>query len=159
MNDYTIRPSSMCDVDMMSTIEKACFTVPWSRDSIERAIKSNTSYCVSVLYGGIVVGFGFSRTVVDECEILNLVVSPKHRRQGIGSLILNEMLKYSVSRGAKTSYLEVRASNEAASELYLKTGYTVVGRRKNYYRYPTEDAVLMAKDLTVGGADNDNTRN
>lgn len=158
MGDYTIRPSAMRDVDMMSAIERVCFTVPWSRDSIERAIKSKTSYCVSVLYDNVVVGYGFSRTVVDEGEILNLVVSPKHRRHGLGRLILDEMLKVAVSRGAKTAYLEVRESNKAAASLYEAEGFTVVGRRKNYYKFPTEDAVLMAKDL-VGGEKNDNSRN
>ena len=158
MSGYTKRPSELRDVDMMSAIERVCFTVPWSRESIEQTVKSDAAYCVSVLCGDDVVGYGFSVTVADESEILNLAVSPEHRRRGIGRLILDEMLKGAASSGAKTAYLEVRESNKAASALYESEGFTVVGRRKNYYKLPTEDAVIMAKVL-VGGADNDNSRN
>ena len=156
MGGYLIRPAVPADVDMMSAIERVCFTVPWSRDSIEHSIRSKNSYCVSVILDGVVVAYGISHTASDEGEILNLVVSPKHRRRGLGRAILSDMLKVCAARGAKNVYLEVRESNTGASALYEKAGFAVTGRRKNYYKYPTEDAVLMAKSLS-GGDDNDNS--
>lgn len=94
-----------------------------------------------------VVGAVFMSVIASECELQNIVVSQKNKRQGIGERLLKEALRFSAERGAEVLYLEVRDSNNAARALYEKLGFHTVGRRKEYYKTPTEDAVLMKKDL------------
>ena len=156
MSEFLLRPSRTCDVDEMSDIEQASFSVPWSRESIRQAVTSDGVYSVCALENGKVAGYGMSLTAADEGEILNVAVSPEYRRRGLGEKILSDMLRMCAERGARTVYLEVRESNAPAASLYVKTGFTVAGRRKNYYKYPTEDAVIMVK-LLPGGDDNDNS--
>lgn len=94
-----------------------------------------------------VVGAVFMSVIASECELQNIVVSQKNKRQGIGERLLKRGLLISAERGAEVLYLEVRDSNNAARALYEKLGFHTVGRRKEYYKTPTEDAVLMKKDL------------
>lgn len=156
MTDYKLLRSRERDINMISAIEKVSFIDPWSRDSIERIIGSKNGCCISAVAGDVVVGYGFSRTVADECEVLDLAVSPKYKRQGIGKAVLAKMLECAKDAGAATVYLEVREGNSAAKALYEGAGFSVIGRRKNYYRYPTEDALIMSLKLTEGGDNNDN---
>ena len=94
-----------------------------------------------------VVGAVFMSVIASECELQNIVVSQKNKRRGIGERLLKRGLFISAERGAEVLYLEVRDSNNAARALYEKLGFHTVGRRKEYYKTPTEDAVLMKKDL------------
>ena len=79
----------------------------------------------------------------DEAEILNLGVSPTWRRSGIGRALINEMITRLRERGISSVFLEVRESNEGAQRLYQSLGFKEVGRRRRYYRRPTEDAVIL----------------
>jgi len=154
-----IRPSIDADIDAMCRIESECFSDPWSRESIIGAVDADASLCYTALSDGNVIGYAFIYVVADESEVLNIAVSPSHRRRGVGSALMKMILSEAERIGAATSYLEVRESNTAAKELYEELGFTALGKRKNYYRYPTEDAVLMAKVLRVEGVDDDNFSN
>jgi len=90
-----------------------------------------------------VAGFIVARLYADELHVNNVAVRPEFRGQGIGSELLQTTLDEARKRGAKMAQLEVRAGNAEAQKLYQRCGFTVVGRRKNYYRGPTEDALLM----------------
>ncbi len=83
-----------------------------------------------------VIGFIATRTTAGEAEILNIVVDPAWRRQGVASVLLQTIK-------AKEIFLEVRESNKAARQLYKKLGFTEYGHRREYYEDPREDAVLM----------------
>ena len=85
--------------------------------------------------------------VLDEGGITNVAVFPVHRRQGIADALLNELLRRAKGLGLATVTLEVRETNAPAIALYQKTGFVPVGRRKNYYTSPTEDAILMTVTL------------
>ena len=91
-----------------------------------------------------VAGFIASRYSVDELHVNNVAVRPKFRRQGIGAALIKAVLQAAASRKARRALLEVRASNLAAQALYARCGFCVIGRRKNYYREPPEDALIMA---------------
>ena len=88
-------------------------------------------------------GFIVARVIADELHVNNVAVRPQFRGQGLGSALLQTTVDQARQRDAKNAQLEVRAGNEEAQRLYLKCGFVVVGRRKNYYREPTEDALLM----------------
>jgi ribosomal-protein-alanine N-acetyltransferase len=86
---------------------------------------------------GVITGW----VVIDEWQIFNLVVSPDYQRQGIAEQLLRNGARAANLRGATRAVLEVRESNEAARRLYLKLGFVVLGRRRDYYRDPLEDAL------------------
>ena len=88
-------------------------------------------------------GFIVARTIADELHVNNVAVRQEFRGRGIGSVLLQTSLDQGRKRKVKVAQLEVRASNEAAQQLYRRCGFEVVGRRRSYYRAPVEDALLM----------------
>ena len=97
--------------------------------------------------GERIVGFIVYRTIHPDTEILNIAVEPGCIRQQIGTQLLHQVKRLVVEVGGKNLYLEVRPSNAAAREFYFKEGFSEVGRRKDYYANPTEDALLMQLQL------------
>lgn len=95
----------------------------------------------------LAVGFVLESTVLDELEVLDMGVSPGHRRRGLAGQLLHQVFSTAQVQGVRTVHLEVRASNEAARRLYAAAGMSEAGHRRRYYRNPEEDAVLMHLDL------------
>jgi ribosomal-protein-alanine N-acetyltransferase len=94
-----------------------------------------------------IIGFIAARMSADELHINNMAVREGWRQDGIGSLLLGAALEEGRRRGARYSFLEVRASNDPAQALYNKFGFKENGRRPNYYANPTEDALVMTATL------------
>jgi ribosomal-protein-alanine N-acetyltransferase len=94
-----------------------------------------------------IAGFIVARLFAEELHVNNVAVRPEFRGQGLGCALLQTTLAQARQRQAKLAQLEVRAANNAAQKLYQRCGFAVVGRRKNYYREPTEDALLMNLEL------------
>ncbi len=94
-----------------------------------------------------IAGFIVARLIADELHVNNVAVRPEFRGGGLGSLLLRKTLELGRQHAATIAQLEVRAGNNAAQRLYQRAGFAVVGRRKNYYRNPTEDALLMSLAL------------
>jgi [ribosomal protein S18]-alanine N-acetyltransferase len=94
-----------------------------------------------------VCGFVVARCAGGELEILNIAVAATRRRKGIGTALLGEAFLGAKAESATTAFLEVRASNSGAAEFYARHGFQITGRRRNYYRSPTEDALLLSRLL------------
>jgi len=94
-----------------------------------------------------VVAYIASRINVDELHINNIGVREESRRRGLGRTLLGAALDAGASRGARLAVLEVRAGNAAAQALYRGFGFEVVGERRNYYKSPVENALVMTKRL------------
>lgn len=92
-----------------------------------------------------VIGFVASRINVDELHINNVAAHPSFRRIKIGSALMETVIKESTIYGARRCILEVRATNLSAQALYNRLGFRTIGRRKDYYSLPTEDALVMQK--------------
>ena len=88
-------------------------------------------------------GLVIARCASDDWEIENLVVTRTHQRLGIGTMLIRDLQVRAHVGGATSVLLEVRESNLAARRLYEKLGFSEQGRRRNYYREPTEDALLL----------------
>jgi ribosomal-protein-alanine N-acetyltransferase len=114
----------------------------WSLDSIRRLGGEGLDAWVAETGVGV-AGFLVGRMAADEFEILNLAISPAHRRKGIASKLLEKALEMSRGRGSRQAFLEVRASNAAAIGLYRRHGFTECGRRKSYYSDPSEDCLIL----------------
>jgi ribosomal-protein-alanine N-acetyltransferase len=145
----TLRPATAADVARIAEIERASFADPWSAGSF-RSVLAHAYAALTVADGPggeSVIGYSVIWFVADEAELANLAVAPACRRSGVGGALLDGAIAEARSRGALTVYLEVRDSNEAARGLYRSRGFEEVGRRRQYYRRPVEDAVLMRLSL------------
>jgi [ribosomal protein S18]-alanine N-acetyltransferase len=93
------------------------------------------------------LGFAAYHWVLDEAELRNIAVDPAHQRQGLGRALLEEATRRLLAAGVKRIYLEVRASNQPALGLYFSLGFRTLSVRKEYYRSPVEDAIVLESDL------------
>ena len=125
-------------------MEAACFADPWPADLIGRLLDR---FSVALEDDGSVAGYLALSSVLDEGSIDNVAVRPDCRRRGIGDALLQDAAERAREKGLAFLTLEVRASNGPAVGLYEKHGFSAVGRRKNYYEHPREDAILMTKVL------------
>ena len=135
------RPEHLDDILLM---EQQCFSVPWTHEQLMAQLSDFMHiFLAAEDEKGRAVGYAGLMYVLDEGYISNVAVSPDRRREGIADMLLTEL--YERAKAKKLSFLtlEVRESNIPAQSLYKKHGYTEVGRRKDYYSRPKEDAVLM----------------
>lgn len=95
-----------------------------------------------------VLGYLFGTLVADEAEIRKIAVAASQRRQGVAARLLHEAWQLLARQQVSSCYLELRASNRPALSLYQKNGFQVIGRRKNYYTLPVEDAMVLVKSFT-----------
>ena len=116
----------------------------WTAESLLSSVQSGTGWVAEL--EDRVVGFLIGRGVADEFEILNLAVAQSNRRRGIAKELLKAMAAWLKAAGTKHVYLEVRASNDAAMALYVRSGFKPCGRRERYYQYPVEDAIVLSWD-------------
>lgn len=140
------RPTSE-DLGVIAAIEAASFADPWSEAEFASVLETpHTIFLVAETgkKSGI-VGYVIAMAVLDQAEILNVAVAPENRGAGLGGGLLDAALLEVERRGAESVFLEVRVSNVAARALYASRGFVEVSRRKNYYRTPVEDALVMQR--------------
>ena len=132
------------ELEQIEKIEKACFSLPWTVEQLRSQLKdSQHEFIAAKDDEGRVLGYVGMMYVLDEGYISNVAVAPEARRQGISDELIGELMRRSGFLGLAFVTLEVRCGNAAAIALYKKHGFVPVGRRKNYYDFPREDAILM----------------
>lgn len=115
----------------------------WDYEILKEELNSRTSkYIVAKKSNNIIVGFAGIKIILDEAEIMNIVTKKEERHQGIGKLLLNEIIKISKENNIYLINLEVNAKNTIAINLYKKYNFKEVGLRKKYYN-GQDDAILM----------------
>lgn len=134
-------------IEKIEALEKLCFSVPWTRQQLISQLPDNMHVFLAAVSGEEVLGYVGMMFVLDEGYISNVAVSPSSRRQGIADALIDELLSRAKMLELSFVTLEVRDSNQSARALYEKHGFTEVGLRKNYYNFPTEDAILMTSFL------------
>jgi ribosomal-protein-alanine N-acetyltransferase len=127
----------------IAQLEKLCFHDPWSEKSIASELENPLSLWLVAVEEEKVIGYVGSQTVLGWTDMMNLAVHPDHRRAGIGRALVAELVRLLKEQGNECLTLEVRDSNEGARALYTEMGFREVGRRKNYYRNPKEDALIL----------------
>ena len=133
-------------VPQVAVLEKLCFADPWSEMSIASELQNLWSYWLVAVSGDTVVGYIGAQSSFDEADVMNVAVHPDFRRQGIAEKLISTLVEELKNRGIHALMLEVRASNAPAIALYEKLGFQQVGLRKNYYRNPKEDALILRKE-------------
>lgn len=144
---YKLVPMDKSHLDAVAALERICFSKPWPKSMLEDELYNpNVSLVVAEGEDGTVLGYGEIGVVLDEGCLEKIAVDPNYRRQGVAEAILSAFLRFGQAHLAFLT-LEVRASNAPAIALYEKLGFQQVGRRKDYYREPKEDALLLTRDF------------
>lgn len=142
--DVVIRTMTVEDLDGVMSVEFDSFLTPWSRQAFEEELRTNrlAHYLVAVENENI-VGYAGTWLVINEAHVTNVAVTGKKRRQGIGRLLMENLMDLARDNGMESMTLEVRVSNEAARHLYQQLGFVEAGIRKNYYSETKEDALIL----------------
>ena len=145
----TIMQMNESHVAQVAALEKICFSDPWSERSIASELENKLAFWLVATEGETVAGYIGSQTVMDETDMMNVAVHPDFRRQGIAEALVSGLVEHLKAMGSHCLTLEVRASNAPAIALYEKLGFAEIGRRKNYYRNPREDALILRKEWEI----------
>jgi len=131
------------DAAAVEQVEKACFSMPWSRESFwQEAANEQTCYLLA-LWEDRVIGYAGAWLAAGEAQVTNVAIHPDYRGRGFATGLMERLIREVKARGATAMTLEVRPSNTAALALYAKFGLKSVGRRKGYYQDNGEDAIIM----------------
>lgn len=145
INKITVRAATAQDVPALARLERQLFSDAWSESMLSDCLEqTHYSLTVGVRGNGDVVGYLISTHIAGEAELLRIGVDQGQRRQGIGRLLMECFTELCARRETPDAFLEVRRSNAGAISLYERFGFETVGKRKNYYHHPEEDALLMA---------------
>jgi len=138
-------------IDEVLEIEKLSFTDPWSREMFRSELEvGGGTYARMAERDGRLLGYSLAVLVADEAHLGNLAVHPEARGVGVGQALLDDLFQVAEKRRATRLTLEVRESNERARKFYYRNGFIDVAIRKNYYRNPVEDAIVMLRSLRGG---------
>ncbi len=140
-----VRRMTASDVLSVCEIERECFTRPWTGQNFLDSLNNGCSVFFVSLDGDKITGFIGADNIVGEVYISNVAVREQYRRQGIASALIGAMNAYCIDNNAEFITLEVRVSNTPAVDLYEKSGFENLGRRRNFYSAPNEDAFIMTK--------------
>lgn len=132
----------------VAELERLCFPAePWSENALEALCREHGIGFVALGEDETVLAYVGMTYAADEGSITNVATHPRARRQGLGRAVVQALMNESLALGLNDVYLEVRLSNAPAIALYESLGFATIATRKNFYRHPTEDALLMKAAL------------
>ncbi|HUJ28280.1 MAG TPA: ribosomal protein S18-alanine N-acetyltransferase [Myxococcales bacterium] len=136
------------DLDEVIAIENVIYTHPWTRGNFADSLHAGYA-CRTWRLGGELIGYFVLMAAAGEAHLLNLSVAAREQRSGHGSALLREAAQIARRLGAKSLFLEVRPSNDAAQALYRRFGFRKVGVRRGYYpaHHGREDALVLSLGL------------
>ena len=132
-------------VSAIAALERQYFSAPWDENSVRSELTNPLSLWLVAVEDGTLCGYVGSQTVLGEADMMNIAVADDYRRRGIARMLVEELVH---RLDAYQLTLEVRTSNAPAIALYDSLGFVQVGLRKNYYRNPKEDALILRKEWT-----------
>lgn len=143
-----VRKATQADSQGIYELEEMSFSKPWSKVSIDQEFENPVATYFVAEQDGQVIGYVGVWSVVGEGQITNVAVHKDYRGQGFGRQLIQALIAFAEEVKLEILLLEVRESNESAKKLYEGSGFEVIGKRKQYYTQPTEDALLMAYYVT-----------
>ena len=138
-----IRRSLPKDTSEIASAEALIFPDPWSEEDITALISTEGSMCYTATSDGAVIAYLIGRQIAPEGEIYRIATLPSHRRRGVAYRLLDYAVKCERGRGLESLFLEVREKNGPARALYSSYGFKQIGIRKNYYKNPPDNAIVM----------------
>lgn len=145
----TIEPMTAAHVAAIARLETLCFSDPWSESSIASELDNTLALWLVAMDEDTLCGYVGSQSVLGETDMMNIAVAPAYRRHGIAQMLIDSLVAQLKAQGNHSLTLEVRASNTSAVSLYEKQGFSQIGIRKNYYRNPREDALILKKEWSL----------
>lgn len=142
-----IRPMQDEDIKAVWEIENASFSVPWTETGLKEGLQNETGRFLVAVRDNVAVGYIGANCILDEAYLNNVAVLPQYRKNGIARALLVSLISRFKAQNTAFVSLEVRTSNEPAISLYKSLGFTQRGIRKNFYSEPSEDALILTKDL------------
>lgn len=145
-----IVPMTIDHLDDVAALERECFSTPWSRNMLAEELDNACSAFLVALDAedDSLVGYAGLLAIAGEGYITNVAVRPESRRGGVAGQLLDVFVRFAEGSGLSFLTLEVRAGNYPAIALYGSRGFRGVGRRRNYYEHPKEDAIIMTRYFT-----------
>ena len=144
MNEYTLKKASEDNIKEVLKIENLCFPDPWTEGMFFSSIAPGIDFTL-LFDRSEIIGFSITdRRVIGENELHNIAITPSRRGKGLSKMLMDKII--SDTETGTAIFLEVRAKNTVAEKLYKKYGFREIGVRKNYYKNPEEDAVLMIRE-------------
>jgi len=141
-----IVPFAKEHIDAIVKIENESFGDPWSKKLFDDLLVNEYAVSfVAAVDDAEIAGYLIAYDLVIELQILNIAVKGSKRREKIATKLFDAIFDYAKSENIEEFTLEVRTSNTAAIEFYKKLGFEIDGVRKNYYKNPKEDAILMSR--------------
>ncbi len=142
----TITEFGWWHIPAATEIERELFSIqPWGEALFWADLAADDRVLFAAVdESGSLLGYADIAMSAGEAEILNIAVRTGQQGRGIGYALLQAMLEASAKAGAHRVLLEVREGNEVALSLYQRNGFSVVGRRPNYYAVGVH-AVLMER--------------
>ncbi len=151
MSELIIRDANESDIGAVAEIEKLSFSDPWSIEAFYANLLNESCIFSLACDGEKVIGYEIFAVIPPEGELYNIAIHPDHKGCGAAKKLYEYVECRAYEKGVRTAYLEVRESNLRAKGFYKKLGFTEIGVRKNYYHQPTENAVLMIKNIEISG--------
>ena len=143
----TTRDASSFDLDAVAALERRSFPVPWKREYFEVELGAPYRYNrIAIGPKGDLAGYVFCAFAAGELHVNKIAVDERHRRRGVASLLMDEVLAFAVANAVEDVYLEVRISNRPARRFYAGLGFHEAGRRSRYY-LDGEDALVMVRAM------------
>ncbi len=139
------RPMHADDVEQVYAVEVQAYPFPWTRGNFLDSLSAGYSAWV-LEEQGVLIGYALFMRVMDEAHLLNITITPTRQRRGLGRWLLDHCIEQARQYNAVRMLLEVRTSNPAAQRLYEQRGFSVIGRRRDYYpsyHHTREDAIVM----------------
>jgi [ribosomal protein S18]-alanine N-acetyltransferase len=142
------RPLALRDLNAVEEIELRSYPTPWSRSMFAGELAKPHSICLGGFdpETGHLLGYLIISRYVDAWHVMNVAVSPEHRRRGIASSLLERLFELTAGESRRGYTLEVRVSNVGAIRLYERLGFHSRGVRRGYYTDNREDALIMWRD-------------
>lgn len=145
----TLRPLRQTDLDAVMTLEPQLFGADaWPRSSYEQELASETRYYLGAEHAGELIAYA-GLLIASDAEIMTIGVAPQWRRRGLATRMLDALLTEARRRRCRNVFLEVRASDTGAQQLYTRAGFEPLGTRGGYYG-PGQDALVMGLKLRGG---------
>lgn len=139
----TVRKLTVRDLPAVMEIENEAYNMPWTEATFRSLLRRRDADLFGAEIADRIVGYSVQWTVADQGELGNIAVHADWRRRGVAHRLLEAVLARARERGVRELFLEVRPSNESAQRLYGDFGFKRVGRRRNYYSAPREDALVL----------------
>ena len=142
-NEVQITEMSLSDLENIKEILISDFDDFWNYNILKEELESsNSKYIIAKTNDGEIIGFAGIKIILDNADIMNIVVKKSWRNQGVGNLLLSNLISICKISNLSSLSLEVNEDNLPAIHLYEKFGFKQVGVRKNYYQ--DKDGMIMS---------------